>query len=513
MKVVERPLAPELAPAAPAAAPTRLADYLTLTRPRIAVMALFTVAVGVLLASGRNVQPAVLLHTLLGTALVAAGASALNQWLERASDARMRRTENRPLPAGRLQPLEVAVFGGVLGLVGVAYLALALPHPWAAVVAAVTFVSYVGVYTPLKAVTPWNTLVGAVPGALPPVIGWCAARGELTADAVSLFLIVFLWQVPHFLAIAWIYRADYARAGLRMLPAVDRTGGRTAGAMTAFCVALVPVSLGPVFSGSAGWVYVAGAVPLGLLFLVSARRFARDRTDLQARQVLRTSLVYLPGLLACLLLDAVVGSQLSVVRGRAAPVGFADNGELTTDNCDFPVPEFRLTERSGKVVTRSDLLGKVWVASFVFTRCTGPCPQVTGTIARLQSELANEPDVRFVTFTVDPARDNPDELKRYAEHFRADPERWLFLTGEEKDVHRLLKEGFLVPVARSGQANPPPGQEFDHSTRLAVVDRRGNIRGYFSGVRDLDDPGADPEFEANLRKLRETVAALAREKP
>jgi protoheme IX farnesyltransferase len=303
MKVAEQALTPEAPAVSPAAAPTRLADYLELTRPRIAVMALFTVAVGVLLAAGRDLQPAVLFHTLLGTALVAAGASALNQWLERHSDALMRRTENRPLPAGRLQPMEVVAFGGLLGAGGVAYLALALPHPAAAVVAAVTFLSYVAVYTPLKALTPLNTLIGAVPGALPPVIGWCAARGTLTFDAVALFLIVFLWQVPHFLAIAWIYRADYGRAGLKMLPVVDRTGDRTAWNMTVFCLALIPVSLGPVLSGSAGWVYLAGAVPLGLAFLASARRFARQRTDRQARRVLRASLVYLPGLLAFLLLD------------------------------------------------------------------------------------------------------------------------------------------------------------------------------------------------------------------
>ena len=213
---------------ASALARPRVADYVELAKPRVAVLVLFTVGAGVLLADGRNFQFLVLLHTVLGTALVAAGASALNQWLERDSDALMRRTEKRPLPSGRLQALEVFLFGLLLGLVGVLYLALTLNRITAALVAAVTFVLYVAVYTPLKRRTPLNTLIGAVPGALPPIIGWCAVRGEITREAGVLFLILFLWQVPHFLAIAWIYRDEYARAGLRMLPVVDREGHRTA---------------------------------------------------------------------------------------------------------------------------------------------------------------------------------------------------------------------------------------------------------------------------------------------
>ena len=209
----------------------RIADYLELTKPRVQVLVLFTVAVGALLAPGGKLDFLVLLNTLLGTASVAAGASALNQLLERRSDARMVRTENRPLPAGRLQPSEVLTFGILMGAFGITYLAVALPRPYAALVAACTFVCYAFVYTPLKSKTTLNTLVGAVPGALPPVIGWTAMAGPATFTPMNLlkagvlFLIVFLWQIPHFLAIAWIYREDYARAGLRMLPVVDRHGG------------------------------------------------------------------------------------------------------------------------------------------------------------------------------------------------------------------------------------------------------------------------------------------------
>jgi protoheme IX farnesyltransferase len=291
---------------APPLARPRAADYVELTKPRVAVLVLFTVAAGVLLASGSDIRWLVLLNTVVGTALVAAGASALNQLLERHSDARMRRTENRPLPAGRLQPLEVAVFGTLLGVGGVADLGLLLPSPWAALVAALTFVGYAFVYTPLKPVTPLNTLIGAVPGAMPPVIGWVAARGALDGEAVALFLILFLWQVPHFLAIAWIYREDYARAGLKMLPVVDPRGETTALRMMTYCLTLIPASLLPVMLGRAHAVYLAGAVALGLLFLWTAVRFRRGRTHKAARRVLKMSLIYLPGLLVFWLVDGAL---------------------------------------------------------------------------------------------------------------------------------------------------------------------------------------------------------------
>jgi protoheme IX farnesyltransferase len=289
------------APASPAR--LRVADYLELTKPRVAVLVLVTVGVGALLAAGRSVDVALLFHAVAGTALVAAGASALNQLLERTPDSRMRRTENRPLPAGRLHPIEVLLFGLLLAAAGLAYLVVALPSPTAAVVAAVTFVGYVAVYTPLKRVTTLNTVIGAVPGALPPVIGWTAVRGEIGPEAWALFAIVFLWQLPHFLAIAWIYRDDYARAGHRMLPVVDPDGRRTARHMAGWCVLLLAASLAPAFFGAARWPYLAGAVLLGLGFLARALAFGAARDDRQARKVLRASLLYLPGLLALLLLD------------------------------------------------------------------------------------------------------------------------------------------------------------------------------------------------------------------
>jgi protoheme IX farnesyltransferase len=293
----------------PAGAATgRLSDYVALAKPRVAVLVLFTVGAGVLLASAPAVPLALLFHAVFGTALVAGGASALNQWLERHTDALMRRTRGRPLPAGRLQPYQVFAFGAGLAAAGVAYLLLALPSPAAALLAAITFVLYVAVYTPLKTRTTLNTLVGAVPGALPPVIGWCAARGELGAEAGTLFVLLFFWQVPHFLAIAWIYKDEYARAGLCMLPAADADGELTARQMVLYCLALVCASLAPVLLAAAGGPYLAGALLLGAYFLDSTLRFRRERSAGRARRVLRASLVYLPGLLAVLIADRALAA-------------------------------------------------------------------------------------------------------------------------------------------------------------------------------------------------------------
>jgi protoheme IX farnesyltransferase len=283
-----------------------------LTKPRITLMVLFTVAIGALLASPDVPDLTLLLNTVVGTALVAAGASALNQLLERNVDAQMRRTENRPLPAGRLQPVEVLCFGLTLSGLGLAWLALTGRHPLAVLIAAVTLVSYVLIYTPLKRHTTLNTLIGAVPGALPPVIGWTAITGTLDSTALVIFLIVFLWQVPHFLAIAWMYRDDYAQAGLKMLPVIDEDGSRTGRQMLLYCLALVPVSLLPVLNQRAGWVYGLGALALGLMFLAATLGFATRHSSDRARQVLRASLVYLPALLGLMLIEAFVTGKLTV---------------------------------------------------------------------------------------------------------------------------------------------------------------------------------------------------------
>jgi protoheme IX farnesyltransferase len=281
----------------------RLADYAELARPRIAVMVLVTVAAGAILAGGVAVSPLLLLHAVLGTALVASGASALNQWLERDSDACMARTARRPLPAGRLSPGEVFAFGMLLGVGGFLYLLFAIPTPGAALVAAISFVGYVGIYTPLKSRTILNTWIGAVPGALPPVIGFVAVRGELTADAWALFAILFLWQIPHFLAIAWMYRDQYAAAGLRMLPGEDHTGKLTGWNMIVWCGLLIVASVWPFLLGHAGLFYLAAALLLGGVFLRSTAVFLGKCDRPAARNVLLVSLVYLPGLLVAWVVD------------------------------------------------------------------------------------------------------------------------------------------------------------------------------------------------------------------
>jgi heme o synthase len=283
----------------------RLADYIELTKPRIAVMALFTVAVGYLLGAGAAAEAKILFHALVGAGLVAAGGAALNQLIERRIDARMRRTANRPLPAGRIFPEEAAAFGAGLAGAGLAYLLATVPIA-ALVTALVTVVTYVLVYTPLKTVTAWNTVVGAIPGALPPVIGWCAARGwEGAGTAVQLFAVLFLWQLPHFMAIAWMYRDDYSAAGLRMVPHGDPSGRRTAWVMIATAAVLLPVGvIASLVMG--GWLAAGGAAVAGAFFLFRSIQFGRSRTDRAARRVLRASIVYLPCVFALLLLDALV---------------------------------------------------------------------------------------------------------------------------------------------------------------------------------------------------------------
>jgi protoheme IX farnesyltransferase len=285
-----------------AARSDRVLDFLTLTRPRLNLLVLVTTLAGLYLASPGGVALALAAHTLVGTALVAGGAAALNQVWERETDRHMRRTSGRPLPRGRLGVSESSWFGGLLSAAGLAELALGAT-PAAAAVAAVTLCSYVLVYTPLKTRTSLATLVGAVPGALPPVIGWAAATGNITLPAVVLFGIVFFWQMPHFLAIAWMYRDDYASAGIPLLPVVEPDGRRTGRQALLYTAALWPVSLLPAAVGLAGTPYSAVATSLGIVFMWLSAVFARDRSAGAARQLFLFSITYLPLLLGALVAD------------------------------------------------------------------------------------------------------------------------------------------------------------------------------------------------------------------
>ena len=280
----------------------RLADFVELTKPRVVVMVLVTTFVGFYLGSPGVPDYARLVHALLGTMLAAGGTLALNQFLEREVDGRMRRTRRRPLPDGRLAPAEALVFGALLTLAGLTYLLLAV-DPRCALVTGLIVVLYLGAYTPLKLVTPLALVVGAVPGALPPVTGWVGARGEVGVGAAVLFAILFLWQLPHTLAIARLHRDDYARAGIRVLPVVDPDGASTERQIVAGCLALLAVGLLPTLVGLAGGVYFVGAFLLGLTFLACGMAQALAPSVTSARRLLLASVAYLPLLLVLMALD------------------------------------------------------------------------------------------------------------------------------------------------------------------------------------------------------------------
>ena len=280
----------------------RLGDYLALAKPRLNVLVVASSAAGYYLASSSSPQLTPMVLAVGGTALVAGGAAVLNQVYERDTDALMMRTRMRPLPDHRVGVDEARAFGIVLAAAGITVLSLSA-NLLAAVVAAATLAIYLAVYTPLKRRSAISTLVGAVPGALPPLIGWTAGRDAIDAGGFALFAIVFLWQIPHFMAIAWMYRDDYRRAGFPMLPVVEPDGARTGRQAVLYALALVPVSLVPALVGVAGLAYFWLALALGVSFLVLSARFARVRSEARARALFYGSLLYLPLIWAAMILD------------------------------------------------------------------------------------------------------------------------------------------------------------------------------------------------------------------
>jgi heme o synthase len=286
-------------------------DYIELTKPRITWLILMSTGVGYYFglpkaggwwAFASGISWWGLLHTILGTGLIASGTAALNQWYEREADRRMRRTSGRPIPSGRITPRRALAFAIALSLAGFADLWLGV-NLLAALLGLFTLLSYLFLYTPLKRRSWLSTTIGAFPGAMPPMIGFAAAHGSIASEAWVLFAILFLWQFPHFYSIAWMYREDYARAGIRMLPVVEPDGRSTARQIVLYGLALIPVSLVPGILGMSGRIYLVGALLLGLYFLYSGVRVALDRTILRARNVLMVSVFYLPLIYGLMLLD------------------------------------------------------------------------------------------------------------------------------------------------------------------------------------------------------------------
>jgi protoheme IX farnesyltransferase len=285
--------------------PISVRDLWEMTKPGITLMVVLTAGLGFLLAEQDSFSFMLLVHTLIGTGLVSAGGSVLNHVLERDTDALMTRTAMRPLPTGRMDPDTALLFGVVLSILGLGDLALGT-NLLTALLGAVALAGYVFVYTPLKRVSSLATVIGAVPGAIPPMMGWSAVRNELDLAAWVLFGILFFWQLPHFLAIAWLCREDYARGGFPMLPVLDPEGVRTGRQAILYGAALVPISLLPSLLGLMGTVYFVGALAFGLIYLGFSFGFAASRTNPGARRLMLASLLYFPGLLLVMLLDRVV---------------------------------------------------------------------------------------------------------------------------------------------------------------------------------------------------------------
>jgi protoheme IX farnesyltransferase len=278
-----------------------ITDYAMLMKPELTLLSVLTAVSSAYLALNGSLHYYLLVHTFIGTTLVGSAAGVLNQYMERRYDALMKRTEHRPLPSGRVQPAEALFFGIVLGVAGICYLALFTN--WAATsLAVLTLVSYLAIYTPLKRKTPFATVVGGIPGALPPLIGWAVVRGSVSMEAWSLFFILFFWQMPHFLSLAWMYRNDYARAGYKLLTVLDPSYAITSRQILVYSIALIPASLMPMLVGITGMLYFIGALMLSIGFLVIAIRLYFVRTNFAARKLFYASLLFLPALFFLMML-------------------------------------------------------------------------------------------------------------------------------------------------------------------------------------------------------------------
>jgi protoheme IX farnesyltransferase len=425
-----------------------LRDYLELSKARIVAMVLITTAAGYFFGA-QHVNVVLLINALIGTALVAAGTNALNQYVERELDAKMRRTSHRPLPDGRITPRAALVFATAISIVGTLYLAITVNF-LTALLGAITLVTYIFVYTPLKRISPACTIIGAIPGAVPPLMGWTAATGALSLGGWLAFGIVFLWQLPHFMAISWIYREDYDRAGFAMLSVRDSDGSATARQALFYSIALL------ILSAFAFPHARAAAMLAALLLVIASIAFLHHRTLRTARRLFMTSNVYL--IIAMVLLAATCSHQ-------------SDLPKL------FHVPNATLVSESNKPTRLDTMKGNVTVYDFIFTNCAGTCPMMTATMRRITSKIDKSAPVRFVSISVDPQRDTPEKLRSYASKVRNDP-RWVFLTGDQKTITDLSINGFKLAAAGS------TSEAVLHSSKFAIADKNGVIRDYYGATSD-----------------------------
>ena len=459
-----------------AAPPLDRAGLSSLVRPRIQTLVLAEAAAGFLVERPANLSP--LPWLLAGTLLCSAAGCALNHYLERDTDARMERTRLRPLVTGALAPRTVLLWS--LALLGVGLLLLVLGcGPLVAALQASAALVYLGVYTPLKRRTSANTWIGAIPGALPLLAGGVAAAGRVTQLSLLLFGLIFLWQLPHFFAIASIYRDQYRDGGLRMLSVEDPGDRLLRWQLPVLVMSVVLLSVAPVLAGPAGVAYAATALLLGAAFLWSAWRFRASPDRGRARGVVLTSVAYLPLVLAALVVDvACVG------RGSTG----AD--ELPTY---ASLPEFELVDQDGQALHRADLLGRPWVVDFIFTSCAGACVPMTSKLTDLQKE---DLGVSYLSISIDPERDSPAALAGYREKWKGDARSWTLAVGSREAVLGLANEAFKLPAGQ--QASTPEGlPELFHSQRFALVDREGRVRGYY-----------DSTDEVALAQLRQDIARL-----
>lgn len=444
--------------------------YLELTKPRLSALVVLTTAAGYWMAMDKTKPHALLPAVVIGTALVAGGANALNEWMEWKYDALMERTKRRPIPSGRVAPAAAFWFGCIISMLGLGFLAARTPV-LSTLLAAISLASYLALYTPLKRISALCTLAGAIPGAIPPMIGWAAARESLGIGAWALFLLMFVWQLPHFLALSQLYRSDYANAGYKMLSVTEPTGEAVARQTLLYGLVLVPVSLLPTMLGFAGQVYFYAALALSAWFLGASIQAALARSVIAARKLFLTSIAYLPLLLLVLVLDKAPADFILQSR-------FMERSTAAAQLPNFGVvPAFVLADQTGGALRSSQLQGSVWVAGFIFTRCAGQCPMI---VNRMKAISGAVEDLQIALISVDPEHDTPQILMTYAKDNGLNKPGWHWLTDSHaasslSSTRRLSQEGFRLSAVDGGS----PQEPITHSVRLVLIDRQLRIRGYY----------------------------------